>query len=166
MLAISIQALNMLTISRCHHWSCDHSTEVRPHRDSVHGWPLLLIPLMRLEKAWQGVSEVEIPTKNSPWSVTHGTPVIWLSCGGAGCQLSTRDVSGHLPTSKTLEAMERRHCPLPFEPPILKGLLITPSFLISGSAVRNWPTFGEGPKRAQRTRKAGRRPFHCLQRSN
>ncbi len=59
-----------------------------------------------------GVSEVEIcpnfPTilpriveKNYPQSVTHGAPVIWVSCGGVGCQLSTRGVSGRLPTSKT-----------------------------------------------------------------
>ncbi len=37
---------------------------------------------------------------NSPYSVTHGAPVIWVSSGGVGCQLSTRDVSGRLPTSK------------------------------------------------------------------
>ncbi len=54
---------------------------------------------MSLKGAWQGVSEVEIcpifltilprigGEKNSPYSVTHGTPAIWVSSGGVGCQL-------------------------------------------------------------------------------
>ncbi len=121
-------ALNTLPTSPCHPWPCVHSTEVRLHRVSVHRCPQLLIPLMIFMNL-KGRGRSDMPNLDFPdnsssnhrrenfsLSLTHAAPVIWVSSGGVGCQLSTRDVSGRLPTSKP-------------GAPYLKGdvpLLITP----------------------------------------
>ncbi len=131
----------------------------------MYGWSPLLIPLM-VHESHGGVAggvrggdmsnppdnpsstrrREKLSLKCDTWSTSN-----LVSSGGVGCQLSTRDVSGRLPTSKNLVAVRGR-CPLG-TPTLKRGappLLITPRSCVLAAALRkNQSLFGEGPNKAQ-----------------
>ncbi len=100
--------------------------------------------------------------------MAYGAQAIWASFGGASCQLPTRDVFGHVPTSINWKV---RGGTVPFKPPQVKWgqppFLYPPppsAFLIRGSRGRKMASlFEESPKWLG---KAGRGAFRCLQKSN